>query len=428
MNVTGVIAEYNPFHNGHAYQIQKAKELSRADYVIVVMSGNFVQRGMPAILDKFTRTAAALKNGADFVFEIPTVFATASAEYFAAAGTALLNALGYVDSVSFGCETPDLPLLSHIADILAKEPDYYKTRLSYYLKSGNSFPVSRQKAITDYCKTENLSFQSALSGTVYGNPSILLGSPNNILAVEYLKSIIRDHLHLRPIPILRKGAGYHDTGLHQKYCSAAAIRRHLLFPSGIDISDFVPENTASHLFASDAAFLTEQDFSAMLYYKLLKCPKQALPRYADCSKELANRIRHSLPDYRGYRNFCELLKKKDVTYSRISRMLLHILLEITDESIAMGKACGFAPYLRLLGFRRDAVNLFTAIRSHAKCPLITKPAKESALLSADSRALFETDVFASDLYYGVLAQKTGRTQKEEYRREMVILPCESRII
>ena len=147
MNTIGIIAEYNPFHNGHSYQLKKAKELFHADYVIIAMSGNFVQRGLPAVLDKFSRTEMALKNGADFVFEIPTVFATASAEYFAAAGIGLLDALGCVDAVSFGCETPDLPLMSYVAEILAHEPKDYKTRLHSYLKNGEPFPAAREKAV-----------------------------------------------------------------------------------------------------------------------------------------------------------------------------------------------------------------------------------------------------------------------------------------
>ncbi len=147
MKTIGIIAEYNPFHNGHAYHIRTAKEAFCADRVIIAMSGNFVQRGAPAITDKFSRTAAALQNGADFVFEIPTVFATASAESFAAAGIALFDALGCVDAVSFGCETPNLTLLSQIADILANEPADYKKSLSAHLKKGEPFPAARERAL-----------------------------------------------------------------------------------------------------------------------------------------------------------------------------------------------------------------------------------------------------------------------------------------
>ncbi len=428
MNTIGIIAEYNPFHNGHSYQLKKAKELFHADYVIIAMSGNFVQRGLPAVLDKFSRTEMALKNGADFVFEIPTVFATASAEYFAAAGIGLLDALGCVDAVSFGCETPDLPLMSYVAEILAHEPKDYKTRLHSYLKNGEPFPAAREKAVIGYCRANGLPGFHIQKEAREANLKSLLESPNNILALEYLKAVKRSHFTLKPVPVLREGAGYHDKDLHKKYCSATAIRAHLFnkstklspkAPNGL--SRFLPECTAEALLAPGARFLTEQDFSSMLYYKLLMGRESGFGQFADCSAELSNRILNLLPHYRDYQGFCETLKRKEVTYSRISRILLHILLDITGKDIADARSYGFVPYLRLLGFRRDAAGLFGTIQKKAKRPLITKPPKHAALLDAKARAVFEKDVFASDLYYGALAQKTGAGQKPEYRRGMVIL-------
>lgn len=415
MNTIGIIAEYNPFHNGHAYQIKKARELFHADFVIVAMSGNFVQRGAPAILDKYSRAKTALQNGADLVFEIPTAFAVSSAEYFAFAGVALLDALPPVDAVSFGCETPDLPLLAKMADILANEPDDFKRLLSLHLKNGSSFPSARQKAFTG-CQ--------AAKGAAASDLSSLLSSPNNILALEYLKAIARSHSRLTPIPVLRKGAGYHDGGLTEGYCSAKAIRHALLDTADTarpDLSAFLPESSAASLSAAGAAYLTEQDFSGMLYYKLLSEKKQGFTQYADCSEELSNRIVNTLPGFSDYRDFCMTLKRKETTYSRIQRTLLHILLEITDENIAAGRACGFVPYLRLLGFRRDASAPLSQIKDKAKRPLLTKPAKAAGLLNQQALSIFERDVFASDLYYGALAAKTGMPQKQEYRREMVIL-------
>lgn len=430
MRVLGIVAEYNPFHNGHAYQIRKAKLLSGADRVVVVMSGNFVQRGAPAVLDKFKRTKMALENGADFVFEIPAVFAVSSAEYFAAAGVGLLDALGCVDVISFGCETPNLPLMDCIADVLTEEPDAYQKILYSFLKEGYSFPAARERAVAGCLQARELPDCGCSPEKAGEAAADLLGAPNNILALEYLKALKRSGSGIEPLPVLREGAGYHEDGLGEKYCSAAAIRKYLRSESFCSLTesastealaDFMPESAAAVLTASDTVFLTEQDFSGMLYYRLLCERERGLKEYADCTEDLSNRILNALPTFRDYRGFCERLKSRDMTYSRISRVLLHALLGVTDMDPASGKSLGFAPYLRLLGFRRDAEALFSEIRAKAKCPLLTKPAKARELLSPEALSLFRKDVFASDLYYGVLAQKNNREQKTEYRREMVIL-------
>lgn len=423
MKAIGIIAEYNPFHNGHAYQIQKAKELSRADYVIVVMSGNYVQRGTPAISDKFSRASMALSGGADFVFELPVIWSTASAEYFAAAAIALLNALGCVDAVSFGCETPDLSLLTCIAEIFAREPEPYRNLLSSYLKQGKSFPAAREKALSAYLTGhENFHPKEELSS--------LLQSPNNILALEYMKALIRQNSRLTPLPVLRLGNGYHDTQFSENYCSAAAIRKLLSdalkassSKSGLikKLSPYMPQNAVRFLFSPEHPFLTEQDFSQMLFYRLLCEKETGFAGYADGSAELSNRILHAMSDFTDYRTFCERLKRKEVTYTRISRLLLHILLNITYSDYENGKDCNYIPYLRLLGFHRDAAGFFSEIKKHTLLPLIAKPSKCASILTDNALSMFQKDVFASDLYYGVQAQKSGSPCKNEYERQIVIV-------
>lgn len=414
MKAVGIIAEYNPFHNGHAYQIQKAKELSGADYAVVAMSGNFVQRGAPAIINKFDRAAAALQNGADLVFEIPALWATASAEYFAGAGIAMFEAAGCVDSVSFGCESDNLPLMSQIADLLACEPEEYSRILAESMKQGMTFPAARENAVLSCLKAQDGHLADE-------NVSKLLGSPNNILALEYLKALRRRHSTIRPLPVLRKGSAYHDTGFSREFCSAGALRRYLLQspPDMSDISDYVPPESAAYLSSPDACFLAEEDFSEMLYYTLLCERENGFADYADSSAELSSRIKSSLGGYIGYQEFCERLKSKDMTYTRISRALLHILLNIKKTDYENGKRVGYIPYLRLLGFRKDAACLLGEIKQRMSCPMIARPKKDSALLNPESYAIFERDVFASDLYYGVLAKKSKTPQKNEFQRGLV---------
>ena len=217
MKVVGIITEYNPFHNGHAYQIQEIKKRTGADYVVVAMSGDFVQRGTPAIIDKYARTQMALSCGVNLVIELPTLWATASAEYFAMAGVTLFEKMGCVDILCFGAETDDLPLLSVLAEIIAEEPDGYRELLSVYLKEGLAFPVARGKALCSYLKEQEKSAsatQEFSSKNVVLNldaVSSILSEPNNILAIEYLKALKRRNSSIQPYLLKREGAGYHDT-------------------------------------------------------------------------------------------------------------------------------------------------------------------------------------------------------------------------
>lgn len=415
MKAVGIIAEYNPFHNGHTFQIQKARELSHTDCVIIAMSGNFVQRGAPAILDKFSRTAMALAGGADFVFELPVLFATASAEYFAAAGIALFHALGCVDSVCFGAETPDLPMLTAAASILAEEPESYTKTLSDCLKQGLSFPSAREQAVRS-CITQTSTIQKLTA---------ILQSPNNILALEYIKALIHQGSSIRPLPIQRRGAGYHIPDFGQEFCSASAIRRLLLDPpASLDpaktLKTYLPESAARILLAADTHFMAEQDFSRMLCYKLLSERENGYADYADSSPELSNKILRALGDFTDYPGFCSRLKSKDITYTRISRLLLHILLNLKNADYTSGKSCGFVPYLRLLGFRKKSAPLLREIQKNTSVPLIIRPAKDSQILTPPAADIFQKDLFASDLYYGAQAQKSHIPWKNEYQRGVVV--------
>ena len=211
MKVVGIVTEYNPFHKGHKYQIDKIRQETGADFIIVAMSGNFLQRGVPALCDKFIRTEMALRCGADLVLEIPTLWATASAEYFAHGGVELLANTGVVTHIAFGAETDDLESLVEVSSILKKEPDIYRNVLSNSIRSGNSFPVARKQALI-----------TSLPDFEPEKLSEILDNPNNILALEYLKAIPD---HITPILIKREGAGYHDTELNTELPSASAIRK-----------------------------------------------------------------------------------------------------------------------------------------------------------------------------------------------------------
>lgn len=469
MKFIGIIAEYNPFHNGHAYQLSKIREQTKADYIAVAMSGDFVQRGKPAIIDKYARTKMALHSGADFVLELPVLWAVSSAEDFATAGVTLFEKMGCVDGICFGAETDNLPLLSAIAELLVEEPEHYRNLLSSYLKKGMNFPAARAKALCELFTqapvlTKYALGDSTLEMNAAGQLTAILNSPNNILAIEYLKALKRLHSSMKPILIKRAGAGYHDLQINAPgkdknpaeteaalpTASATAIRNLILSENalGKDITSVsepipgkpVPGKTipTEMLFAEklkytmpDSALhiltdylkcnpaISTQDFSALLGYQLLLQNQDAFSNIGDITPDIANRLQNNLHQYHSFSQFCELNKSRDVTYSRISRILLHLLLGITKDTYALGRSLDYITYLRILGFRKDSSALFSTLKKSASVPMISKLADASASLSSEAMELLERDIFAANLYEQTKAIKNKKASRSEYAQEIV---------
>ena len=454
MNVIGIIAEYNPFHNGHAYQIAHVRKNLHADYIVVATSGDYVQRGEPALLDKYTRARMALSSGADVVLELPVLWSTASAELFADAGISLFEKTGCVNGICFGAESGDLALLRRIADVLADEPADLKASLKYNLKSGSTFPKAREAAL--------LSYFSGSAGQDGALPvsaealSSLLASPNNILALEYLKALRRRASSITPYLLKREGAAYHETsilsGASAIPASASAIR-HTLFADAAgacgNSADRASEDSADGIlrhampqealailqdYRADFPLLCADDFSSILGYLLLSSSATQLARTADSSPEFANRMQNQLPYYTSFSSFASRLKSKEMTLTRINRILLHSILGITSSDYACGNALDKIPYLRILGFRKSAAPLLATLKASAAVPLITRSSQALKLLSPDAMRVFEHDVFAGNLYLQMRNQKGGtplraaRMQEHdvppasEYQRQIIILP------
>lgn len=432
MKVIGIIAEYNPFHNGHAYQLDTIRQNTGADYVIVAMSGDFVQRGAPAIIDKYARTKMALTCGADLVIELPALWATSSAEFFAMAGVTLFDKAGCIDGICFGAETDNLPLLCCIAELLAEEPQIYRNALSSYLKSGLPFPAARANALCD-----------AFADTDSDAAEIhaILNEPNNILAIEYLKAIRKRDSSLTPYLIKREGAGYHETdirsttaGCNAPTASATAIRDILdnykpddyaFFASARAIlSAAMPQSALEILgnYLSDFPLLRADDFSSILSYLLLSTSAAELSEVADCSEEIANRLWKNRFKCTTFTDFCASNKSRDITYTRMSRILTHLILNITSADYECAKALDYIPYLRISGFRRDSSALFRTLKEKASAPLISKLAAAPDLLSQEALRILEKDIFAANLYEQFVSQKAKTTTpRNEYSREIVIL-------
>ena len=411
MKTVGLITEYNPFHNGHAYHIEKAKMLTGADHVIVVMSGDFVQRGAPAVMPKHLRTESALLSGASLIIELPVCFATGSAEYFAQGSISLLNRLGCIDSICFGSECGDLHLLNEIAQILADEPIEYQTALKQALKEGASFPAARQEALNIYSDKY----------------SEILASPNNILGIEYLKALAKIHSKMEPFTIKRIGAGYHDMDIDGQFSSATAIRSDIYQLADVNSSsESLPLTHIQTQVPSSCHELMKKnyqtrypvkadDFSLLLKAKLLSETAGSLSHYLDMSPELANRILRLRNDYLSFEQFCDLLKTKELTRSRISRSFIHVLLGITNDWLTAMKAP--APYARILGFRRDHADLLGILKQTSDIPLITSPAK--AVLADTAYQMLELDIYASDLYESVITDLYGTPFHNELTKQII---------
>ena len=412
MKTIGIIAEFNPFHNGHAYLIKKAKEFTGADRVIVIMSGNFVQRGCPAIINKYDRTLHALENGCDCVFELPPVFSTASAETFAKASVYFLHNLNCINYLCFGCEDNNLDLLKSIASILHDEPDEYKASLALHLKSGNNYPVARQKALTDYL----------MSIDVNSNIADVLSKPNNILAIEYIKALIELNSPIVPVGINREGSGYNSTSLNSSFASASGIREAFT-------NDVALDSIANHL--SKAAFssllnekeqnslITLNDFSSMLGLTLLN--NDSFDKFNDINTDLSNRILNERANFYSFESFIEKLQSKNYTYSRISRTLMHIMLNIHSEDIDFYKRIGYLPVGRLLGFKKSSSDILKHIKENSNVDIISKLSIYYKTSTGDIKKLLDNWLYCDSIYRLVYMNKSGKYMPTEFNYKIIVV-------
>lgn len=322
MKTAAIISEYNPFHKGHEYQIRKTREETGATHILALMSGNFVQRGNPALVDKYRRAEMALLGGADLVLELPVPFALSSAEFFAEGAVRILDALHGVDLLSFGSEAGDLAPLQKIAHILSAEPPVYQAHLQEALAKGLSYPVARSEALLAY----DASLDPAMAK-----------SPNNILGIEYLKALIRLGSPITPYTLRRQGKGYHDQTLQEEqFASATALRKGIL--DDASWHGFIPSavaNTLGDLKTAGYPFVTEEDFRPLLLYRLL-LEGHDLARLPDAQEGLDQRILSKLSHLREetLAEFLQEIKTKRYTHTRISRILFQFLLGLDQADLA----------------------------------------------------------------------------------------------
>ena len=411
MKAVGLVTEYNPFHNGHLYHLNKAMELTGADISVAVMSGDFVQRGEPAVLDKYTRTSMALNSGVNLVVELPVNYAVSSAESFAAGA---LKVLDYVkaDSIAFGSESGDIERLSKLAHILCDNEDTLYKEISKYTANGISYAAARQKVV------EKLTDKDTAE---------MLTSSNNILAVEYLKAIIKNNYAIKPYTVQRQGDSYNDTDIRSEYASATALRENL---KADNISEYIPVK-AGLILSSNTNYIYPDDITEVLFTRLLDILFASnydknvfienVMQYPDVSKEIAGRLYKSAMDMItrtvpqgaeskdngafSFGSLCEHIKTKEVPLSRIKRALVRITLGLDKKHM---EKYANEPYIRVLGFDKKGQEYLSYIRKNVEVPLITK--------TADYKEMLLDDIHAANIYNMIVAGKYGVKELGDFVR------------
>lgn len=401
MKACGIVAEYNPLHTGHVYQMNKARQISQADCIIVVMSGNFVQRGEPAVIDKYARTKAALKAGADIIVELPVFYALSSAENFARGAVLTLSAMK-VSSMCFGAETENKDMLAKISRTIISESHAYKSILNKTLACGLSYPAARQTALLEYlpeCK------------------DIITGS-NNILAIEYIKAILGNELDMAYYPVLREGAGYNDDTDNAEYASAFGIRKMIMSGESDKLKTYLTPDMSEGINLSQNCPLFIDDFSSIFNHKMLFIKQlcninhvdfaEELAKYEDINSELANRFAAAFTGRDTITEFAMNIKSKNIVYSRISRCIMHIILEIRKT---MSDIYNNIPYIRLLGFNKTGQQYLGNIKKELDVPFITK--------TADYKNELSFDLSCSDIYSQAVYEKYGYVMKNELQQNII---------
>lgn len=406
--VLGIIAEYNPFHNGHLLHLTKSKEETGAEYSICIMSGNFVQRGNTSIVNKWVKTEMALKSGIDLVLELPTVYSISSAENFAEGAIKLLNSLKIVDTVSFGSENSDIDILNRISGILYEEPKQYVEFLNEELKKGLSFPKARENAILLY-----------LNDQKYSN---ILNQPNNTLAIEYLKALKKYKSHIMPISIKREKVFYNSNCIVDEYASATAIRNMIVNNQFNDIRKVMPRLAYDLLMQeieNNQYVIDISKFEKEILYSIRRLSTADLKKFPEVNEGLENAIKNAANSCNTLVELINIIKSKRYTQTRIQRILLYILLNITKKDMYISRKT--VPYARILGYSPKGKELISKIyNANPKITLITSV--KNFFDSSNNKTykhMLSKDILATNIY--TLAYKNNSVANLDYTKRIVTI-------
>ncbi len=406
--VLGIIAEYNPFHNGHLLHLEKSKKICDAQYSVCVISGNFVQRGNTSIVNKWAKAEMALKSGVDLVLELPTLYSISSAENFAEGAIKLLNSLKIVDTVSFGSENSDINVLNRISSVLHEEPKQYLELLNSELKKGLSFPKARENAILLY-----------LNDKKYLN---ILNQPNNTLAIEYLKALKKYKSHISPISVKREKVFYNSNCIVDEYASATAIRNMIINEQFNDIRKVVPTSSYNLLMneiEKGHLVIDISKFEKEILYAIRRLSADDIKNIPEVTEGLENAIKNASNSCNNLAELINIVKSKRYTQTRIQRILLYILLNITKKDMYLSRKN--IPYARILGYSPQGKELISEIyKANPKITLITSV--KSFLDSSNNKTykyMLNKDILATNIY--TLAYKNNSTANLDYTKKIVTL-------
>ncbi len=410
MKVSAIISEYNPFHNGHKYHIDETKRLTEADYVIAIMSGNFVQRGAPAIRNKYERSFYALPF-LDAVFEIPTIYSVSNAGDYAMGAVSLIDSLKTATHLSFGIESGDIDSFKKIADIITKEPADFKSSLLDHIKEGLSYPRARSMALSD---------------TMGKEAESLISSPNNILAVEYIAALQKLDSNIIPVPVVRKGS-YTNNNPGYGFLSASSIRN--MLKNGEDIRSHIP--ATDKVINKGSCLLSNESLDSLLSYKLsVISNKSDEEKYNELHSDKEDDIHEmsgdmfkrliSIGPVTGFDECVERLKSKSITYTRASRALINLILGIKENDFKVITKKSYSHYANLLGLKKSSSNVLKYIYDNSDIPIINKKS-DYRPKTDEAKLMRKYDLLASDIYNILYKDKTGITLPRELSSNVTLL-------
>lgn len=406
MKTVGIISEYNPFHNGHKYHLQAAKEACGADFAVCIMSGSFVQRGEPAILDKWSRARMAVMNGADLVIELPVVYACQPAEIFALGAVKILNSMGVIDYICFGSELGDTDALYELAKLLHNEPDALKQLLKVQLEHGLSYPKAVSNALSSYMRSEE-----------QADTDSILRNPNNVLGIEYLKALMTLRSPIEPVAVKRIASGYNDVGITSDIASATAVRNEI-WKNGISekVRLSVPDNSVDIIetnINSNRHPLYLNDFSDIMLYRLRIIEEAELRKYLNVREGIENRLKKYAQTCTSCEELIEAVKTKRYTRTYIQRLLCHLLLDMKKSDIALFKDVNCPSYIRVLAFNENGTSLMKQIKNFSTYPVISKVADFEC---SDDRILrmFAYDILSTNIYNLAYRNSEFKKGSEDY--------------
>lgn len=412
MSIYSSIVEYNPFHSGHLYHLNKIKAFEDCEAVIVVMSGNFVQRGEPAIIDKWSRAEIAIKNGVDLVIELPLAYSIQDARGFAYGAISLLSATGIVDKVVFGSESSNVERLKEIASILTDEPREFKVFMKKYLKEGLSFPNARRYALADIM-----------------NESVdLISRSNDILGLEYVYSLMKLKSSVEPLTIKRQGADYNDLDMRKKFSSATAIRKHIKEKRNlnVDIPDFTKQ-VLEREFNLKKGPIFYEDIGDLILSVLNLKTKDELRTIHGVTEGLENRIKKFLPWVETLNELLGKIKTKRFTYTRLKRTMLNVLFGISKEDIKIFNLYG-PQYIKILGFNDTGKKILSKMREEAFLPIIVLSSqfyRRKKLSSEINYNVFEKqfklELAATQIYKLLFKDPSLRKTYSDFREPLYIV-------